>query len=173
MSVQHPTHYQDVSSWELSDTFWQRIKPLLPRPKSRFRGRGTRRKNVGGRPAADPRRVIAGILYVLRTGCQWNAVPHEYGSGKTLHRYFQRWRRAGLFKRMWRVGLEEYDEVKGVEWKWQAADSCQTKAPLGGEATGPNPTDRSKRGTKRSLLVEGRGLPSERVNDFETPLVGI
>src|ERR1051325_164086 len=112
MSVQHSTHYQDVSSWQLSDSFWQRIKPLLPKPKSRFRGRGKNRKNIGGRPPAEPRKVISGILYVLRTGCQWNAAPREFGSGKTLHRYFQRWTRRGVFKKMWRAGLHEYDEVK-------------------------------------------------------------
>ena len=107
MSVQHSSTYQDVPSWELSDSFWHRIKPLLPQPKLRFRGRGKQRKNVGGRPPADPRQVMAGILYVLRTGCQWNAAPPQYGSGKTLHRYFQRWSRAGVFKRMWQAGLEE------------------------------------------------------------------
>jgi transposase len=122
MSVQHPAHYKDVPAWQLSDSFWDRIKPLLPKPKSRLRGRGKKRKNVGGRPPADRRQVLAGILYVLRTGCQWNAAPSEYGSGKTLHRYFQLWTRARVFKRMWRAGLAEYDEVKGLEWKWQAAD---------------------------------------------------
>ena len=50
MSVQHPAHYKDVPAWQLSDSFWLRIKPLLPKPKSRFRGRGNKRKNVGGRP---------------------------------------------------------------------------------------------------------------------------
>jgi putative transposase len=159
MSVQHPAHYKDVPSWQLSDSFWLRINPLLPKPRSRLRGRGKKRKNVGGRPPAPARRVLAGILYVLRTGCQWNAAPKEFGSGKTLHRYFQLWTRARVFKRMWRVGLEEYDELKGIEWKWQAADAAITKAPLGGEATGANPTDRAKRGTKRSLLVEARGVP--------------
>lgn len=160
MSVQHVgTRYQDVPGWELSDSCWARIKPLLPKEKSRYRGRGHWRRHIGGRPAADRRQLIAGILYVLRTGCQWNAAPREYGSGKTLHRYFQRWQRAGVFKRMWRDGLAEYDELKGLQWQWQAADGAMTKAPLGGAATGQNPTDRAKGGTKRSLLVEGRGLP--------------
>jgi len=158
-SVQHSSTYKDVPGWQLSDSFWQRIKPLLPKNKSRWRGRGRQRRNIGGRPSAPPRQVMAGILYVLRTGCQWNAAPREYGSGKTLHRYFQRWQRAGLFKRMWRAGLAEYDEVKGLEWKWQAADGAITKAPLGGAATGKNPTDRATEGTKRSLLVEGQGVP--------------
>lgn len=159
MFVQPETDYKDVLSWELSDSFWERIKPLLPKPKSRFRGRGRKRKHVGGRPAADPRKVMAGILYVLPTGCQWNAAPKEYGSGKTLHRYFQYWSRRGVFKKMWKAGLAEYDELNGLEWTWQAVDGAITKAPLGGEATGSNPTDRAKRGTKRSLLVEGKGIP--------------
>jgi hypothetical protein len=60
---------------------------------------------------------------------------------------------------MWAAGLHEYDDLKGIAWKWQAADGVMTKAPLGGEKTGPNPTDRAKRGTKRSVLVDERGVP--------------
>jgi putative transposase len=154
------TQYVDVASWELADSMWDRIVPLLPKTKSRFRGRGRRRRNIGGRPAAELRKLMSGILYILRTGCQWNALPQEYGvSGKTTHRYFQRWVRAGVFKHMWQAGLNEYDEFKGIEWKWQAADGAMTKSPLGGEKTGKNPTDRGKIGTKRSLLVNEQGLP--------------
>lgn len=160
MSKVKETGYADVASWELSDSLWARIEPLLPKVKSRYRGRGKNRKHVGGRPPADRRQVMSGILYVLRTGCQWNALPTAtYGSGKTAHSYFQKWTRAGVFRRMWKAGLVEYDELKGIAWKWQAADGAMTKAPLGGEKTGPNPTDRSKRGTKRSLLVDEHGVP--------------
>jgi putative transposase len=104
---------------------------------------------------------MAGILYVLRTGCQWDALPKAtYGSGKTAHKYFQLWVRAGVFKRMWQAGLTEYDALKGIAWKWQAADGIMTKAPLPGtEKTGPNPTDRAKQGTKRSVLVDEHGVP--------------
>jgi putative transposase len=158
MAKAEKTRYADVASWELSDSMWERIAPLLPKPKSRFRGR--QKRNIGGRPAAEPRQLMSGILYILRTGCQWNALPQEFGiSGKTAHRYFQRWVRAGVFKRMWQAGLNQYDELKGIEWKWQAADGAITKAPLGGEKTGKNPTDRGKTGTKRSLLVNEQGLP--------------
>ena len=140
MSETPKTDYADVASWELSDSLWERIEPLLPKVKSRYRGRGKKRKHIGGRPIADRRKVMSGILYILRTGCQWNALPQaEYGSGKTAHSYFQRWRRAGVFRRMWQAGLTEYDELKGIAWKWQAADGTMTKAPLGGEKTGPNP----------------------------------
>jgi putative transposase len=159
MFIQHSTKYSDVPTWQLSDSFWDRIKLFIPKPKPRFRGRGKNRKNVGGRPPADPRLVMAGILYILRTGCQWNAAAKEFGSGKTLHRYFQRWARAGVFKKMWKAGLKEYDEAKGLDWKWQAVDAASTKAPLGGVSTGASPTDRGKRGTKRSLLVEAKGVP--------------
>lgn len=55
--------------------------------------------------------------------------------------------------------LNLYEEKIGINWQWQAADGAMTKAPLGGEATGPNPTDRAKSGTKRSVLVDGRGVP--------------
>ena len=153
------TQYADVASWELSDSMWERIEPVLPKPKSRYRGRGRARRNIGGRPAADQRTVMSNILYILRTGCQWNALPRVYGSGKTAHHYYQRWVRAGVFKRLWQVGLSEYDELKGIDWTWQAADGAMTKAPLGGEKTGKNPTDRSKTGTKRSLLVDEQGVP--------------
>jgi transposase len=169
------TKQKEVESWELSDELWKKIEPLLPKPKSRLRGRGKKKKNIGGRPPAERRTVIAGILYVLRTGCQWNAAPKEYGSGKTLHRYFQRWRRAGVFKRMWKAGLMEYDEVKGIDFEWQSVDGAMTKAPLGGEKTGKNPTDRGKSGTKRSLLVDGRGVPLGIVisgaNRHDSPLL--
>lgn len=159
MVVQYQTQYKDVPGWELSDSFWERIKPLLPKKKSRIRRRGKKLRNVGGRPPADERVTMTGILYIMRTGCQWNAAPKEYGSGRTLHRYFQYWVRCGVFKKMWKAGLTEYDDLKGLEWKWQSADGAITKAPLGGELTGKNPTDRAKKGTKRSLLVEGKGVP--------------
>lgn len=174
MSTEKTTQ-KDVQSWEISDQLWQRIEPLLPKPKSRLRGRGRKRRNVGGRHPADRRVVLAGIFYILRTGCQWNAAPERYGSGKTLHRYFQRWVRARVFHRMWRAGLTEYDELRGIEWMWQSIDGAMTKAPLGGGATGPNPTDRGKTGTKRSLLVDGRGAPLAIVvagaNRHDSPLL--
>jgi putative transposase len=57
------------------------------------------------------------------------------------------------------VALFEYDELQGIQWTWQAMDGAMAKAPLGGEATGKNPTDRAKLGTKRSVLTDGAGVP--------------
>ena len=71
--------------WELSDELWTRIEPLLPKVRPKTRGRGRARRKVGGRPRVSDRTVLAGILYVLRTGCQWQAVPRQYGSSSTVH----------------------------------------------------------------------------------------
>lgn len=67
--------------------------------------------------------------------------------------------RVGVFKKAWKLLLEYYDQQLGIDWKWQAMDCAMTKAPLGGEATGPSPVDRGKSGTKRSLLTDRRGAP--------------
>ena len=64
-----------------------------------------------------------------------------------------------MFVNLWATGLQEYDQIKGLDWGWLAMDGAMTKAPLGGEWTGKNPTDRGKLGTKRSLLVEANGIP--------------
>jgi putative transposase len=136
--------------WALSDELWAKVEPLIPpappRPK-------------GGRRRVPDRQVFAALVYLLRTGIQWNALPRELGASSTVHDRFQEWERAGLSRRLWEAGLAEHDELAGIEWRWQALDGVMTKAPFGGAATGPNPTDRGKAGVKRSLLTDGAGLP--------------
>ena len=73
---------------------------------SESRGKTYKRKLGGGRKSLSKRRVLEGIFYVLRTGCQWKAVPKEYGSSSSIHKYFQEWAAAGLFERIWSKGLE-------------------------------------------------------------------
>lgn len=107
----------------------------------------------------DNRRAFEAIMYVLRTEIQWNALPRELGASSTVHDRFQEWEQAGLFKVLWQTGLSEYDQVQGIEWKWQSIDGAMTKAPLGKSATGANPTDRGKLGVKRSLLTDEAGIP--------------
>ncbi len=70
-------------------------------------------------------------MYVLRTGCQWKALPKErFGSASSIHAYFLQWLREGFCLRLWRVGLAEYDELEGIAWKWQSIDGAMVKAPL-------------------------------------------
>ncbi len=134
-----------LPSWEVSDALWARVKPLLPQP-TREPKKHYRRKPGGGRKPLDYRRVFAGIVYVLRTGCQWKAVPKErFGAASSVHAYFQRWEKAGVFLSLWRAGLAEYDELEGVSWCWQSIDGAMNKAPLALETVGPNPTDRGKK----------------------------
>jgi transposase len=91
------------------------------------------------------RQVFSAIVYVLRTGCQWKALPRELGSASAVHTHFQRWLRAGFFLRLWQAGLAEYDEMEGIAWRWQSIDGAMHKAPLATECVGPNPTDRRKK----------------------------
>jgi putative transposase len=120
-------------SWLMSDAFWRYIQPLIPKYPP---------QPHGGRPRANLREVMNGIFYVLRTGCHWKAVPKYYGSGSTVHRYFQEWTVLGVFQRLWKSQLKRYDARRGIAWQWQSLDGAQTKAPLGGEKNREKP-DRS------------------------------
>ena len=136
--------------WEVSDATWERARPLIPpRPPHA----------KGGRPARDDRQMLAAIVYVLRTGIPWNALPRELGASSTVYDRFRLWERQGVFERLWAAGLAAFDEGEGLEWEWQSLDGTQIKAPFGGDATGANPVERRKRGSKRSQLSEGHGLP--------------
>lgn len=145
-------------SWTVSDALWEKVAPFVPvvrRPEDKV----YQRRPGAGRKPKDARQVFAGIVYVLRTGSQWKALPSEFGSASSGHKYFQMWQRAGLFVQIWQAGLAEYDGMQGIAWEWQSIDGATGKAPLATECVGPNPTDRKKNGRQRSLLVDGRGVP--------------
>ena len=93
----------------------------------------------GGRPAqspgpqgSDPRQMLNGIIFRLRSGCQWNRLPKELGDDSTIHRTFQRWVGTGVLHRMWGALVEGCEELDGVDWEWQAADGAMGKARFGG-----------------------------------------
>ena len=94
-------------TYRIPDKIWKQIIPLLPPefPKSR-----------GGRPRMDDRKAMEAILYVFRTGCKWKALPTSIGAPSTAHDRFQEWRKAGLFERMWKAGLLDYTELRGLFW---------------------------------------------------------
>jgi transposase len=133
-----------VKSWTVSDAFWAKVEPLIP-VVTRPEGRQYRRKSGAGRPPMPARQIFSAIVYVLRTGCQWKALPREFGSASAVHTHFQRWRKECFFLRLWQAGLAEYDEMEGVAWDWQSIDGAMHKAPLATECVGPNPTDRGKK----------------------------
>jgi transposase len=115
----------------IPEPLWQKLQLLIPPPPPR----PTRR----GRPRNHDRVVVSGIIYRLRTGCQWRAIPPEFGSGQTCHRPFQEWERQGVFQKLFICMLHDYDHRRGIQWQWGALDSVIAKAPKGGShGTEPN-----------------------------------
>src|SRR6478609_4255521 len=84
----------------IPEALWERIDLVIPvytkSPK-------------GGHPRLPMRNVVGGILYVLATGCQWKAMPKQFGSGSAIHAYFQEWVEWGVFQELWEFALIEYD----------------------------------------------------------------
>jgi transposase len=118
----HNQHKHTIT--KTPDKLWDEIVSVLPKEKP---------DNAVGRPIVPYRKVMDGIMYVLRTGCQWKMLPREYGSGSTCHRRFQEWVKLDVFKKVWVRLLKEYDNKKGIKWNWQSLDSISIKSPLGGQ----------------------------------------
>jgi transposase len=133
-----------VKSWTVSEELWLKAGPLVP-IKQRHPGRQYQRRPGAGRKPMPARSIFSAIVYVLRTGCQWKALPREYGSASAVHQHFQDWQKAGFFLRLWQAGLAEYDGMQGIAWEWQSIDGAMGKAPLARECVGSNPTDRGKK----------------------------
>ena len=108
---------------EIPDDLWNLIEPILPPDKP---------PGSNGRPPVPNRTVLNGILFVLRTGCQWKMVPRQYSSGSTCHLRFQAWVRAGVFERIWQVCLNHYDDLQGIDWRFQSLDGVIVSAPVKG-----------------------------------------
>ena len=116
--------------WEVSDHLWEQIRPeMLEIDPPKFTGR----------KRADPRQMLNGIIYRMRSGCQWNHLPKGLGDDSTIHRTFQRWVELGVLQRIWAVLVEGCDELGGVDWEWQSADCAMGKARLGGMRLVPTP----------------------------------
>ena len=115
--------------WRLSDPLWARIEPLLPPRKPHPLGCHN--------PRVPDRQAMSAILFVLRTGCQWNALNATgICSCSSAYRRFREWTAAGVFEALWRAGLTQYDELKGLDWAWLALDGAMTKAPVAGAKNG-------------------------------------
>lgn len=136
-----------VESWAVSDEFWARVEPLIPARVVAFKDESLRKRRAGaGRPAKPARQVFEAVMFVLRTGCQWKALPKErFGSASSVHKRFLEWEQAGFFESLWKAGLAEYDQMEGIAWRWQSIDAAMFKAPMAQETAGPNPTDRGKK----------------------------
>ena len=113
---------------ELTDDRWERIKPLLPpQPRSR----------KGGRPRADDRACLEGVLWVLRSGARWKDLPRDRGfpSPATCWRRLARWERGGVWLRLWQAFLDELDERGRLDWSECFADATFAPAKKGASAS--------------------------------------
>ena len=109
--------------WTITDDLWQLIEPVLLEDAPPC---------STGRPRAGWRRILDGIIFRLRTGCQWNKLPVEFGDDSTVHRWFQRWNQNGVMQRIWAVMVARCEELNAVFWMWQSADGAMCKARFGG-----------------------------------------
>lgn len=112
--------------WRVPDDLWERIQPILNEldPPA-----------ATGRKRINPRAALDGILFQMRSGCQWNVLPREFGDDSSVHRTFRRWIDAGVLDRIWGLLVESCEELGGVDWQWQAADGAMGKARFGGASS--------------------------------------
>ena len=112
--------------WEVPDELWDLVEQVITEvdPPSKR-----------GRPRISARRALDGVIFRLRTSCQWNHLPREFGDDSSVHRTFQRWVERGVFTKVWALLIEKCDELGAVQWKWQAADGAMGKARMGGASS--------------------------------------
>ena len=120
------------------------IEPLLP-PSART-----------GRPRADDRRTIEGILYVLTTGCRWQDLPREYGAPTTVWRRLKWWGEASIWECIWRAALAALGWQGQLDWTMAFLDGSFVAAKRDGEKVG---LTKKGKGTKWMLVIDGNGLP--------------
>ncbi len=136
----------------MPEKFYELARPMLPAEKEI----GPK----GGRPPTGHRTVLKVIWFVLVTGCRWKEVPQEMGCcGETARTRLQAWERAGIWNQLHHLFLTMLNHEKQLHLGTAVIDSTQVRAFGGGDATGPSPVDRRKKGTKLTLLVDRDGVP--------------
>ena len=100
--------------WRVPDELWPILDLLDPPAKT-------------GRPRIDPRAALDGMIYRMRTGCQWNQLPKEFPDDASVHRTMQRWIEREVFPAIWTSLVEACDKLGGVDFEWQAADGAMGK----------------------------------------------
>jgi transposase len=139
----------------VTDALWERVEPLLPpRPEPK-------RPDRPGRPPIDDRMALTGILFVLRTGINWEDLPSEMGCGcgMTCWRRLRDWARAGVWPKLHEVLLAELHGADRIDWSRAIIDSSFVRARGGGGKIGPSPVDRSKKGSKQTIVTDAQGVP--------------
>jgi transposase len=134
----------------VSDELWEAVEPYLPPPRRRR-----------GPPRVPDRAALSGIVYVLRRGVRWRDLPAHLGcgSGVTCWRRLRQWQEAGVWEAVHHALLNWLGLLDAIQWERASLDSTSVRAKRGGEATGPNPTDRGKPGSKYHVVIDQQGVP--------------
>ena len=152
----------------LIEPIWQQLLALLPE-------RHTNHPLGCHRPRIPDRVVFEKLVQVLVFGCAYEKIADRSCSATTLRRRRDEWIELGVLEALREMALEAYDRMVGLEPSELAVDSCITKAPCGGQKAGRSPVDRGKRGIKRSVVVDGKGIPlgsvSAPANRHDSPLL--
>ena len=106
----------------LSDAQWEQIAPLLPR---------TRKNPRGGRPRANDRKVLEGLLWMLRSGARWQDLPEQYPSPSTCWRRLRDWEEQDVWLNIWRAFLAELNERQQLKWSESFLDGSFAPAKKG------------------------------------------
>src|ERR671937_1964032 len=119
-----------VAPWIVSDAFWERIEPLLPKRERRFRHPGRKR--------LPDRGCLCGILFVLHSGIGWEQLPQElgFGCGMTAWRRLRAWQQAGVWERLHELLLAELQSAERLEWERAIADASHLQAKKGAPRRG-------------------------------------
>jgi transposase len=127
------------------------------------------------RPRIPDRLVFDKLVQILVFGCAYQRIADDTVSATTLRRRRDAWIAAGVIDRLYRLVLDAYDRMIGLELDDVAVDGCITKAPCGGEIAGRSPVDRGKQGLKRSTVVDANGIPLGAIaapaNRHDSPLL--
>jgi transposase len=121
-----------MSKLLVSDDLWAVIAPLLPAESP---------KPTGGRPRLDDRKVLTGIIFVLKSGIGWELLPREMGcgSGMTCWRRLRDWNQAGVWGRLHRELLQRLANADKIDWSRAALDSASVPAKRGARRPVPPP----------------------------------
>lgn len=166
MSTETPTkrtrartpNNKTTTGFRISDALWAVLEQLIPEHVNTHRF-------GGGRPRVPDRACADTIFYVLRTGGQWAALNEtELCRKSTAHDRFSEWVEAGVFLKLWQAGVEQFDELKGIDWAWLSMDGAMTKAPLGGEKDGPK-SDRPWQRRRQTLAADRGTRRPDRASD--------
>ncbi len=114
------------------------------------------RSPKGGRPPADKRQMVQGIFWILDNGAKWKDLPAEFGPKSTVHDWFHRWARAGVFEGIMRKAGRCVEQHGGFKLYECFVDATFSKARQGGDGIG---VTRIGKGVKIMLLVDAQGLP--------------